>query len=372
MPLGFSARNSGTWVAPSSAPDSRLKVAGITSSGFDGRRGILPVCPIGWNFTRKSIVEFPLDISRLYSGKFRFQPGQVHKRYCKPNFIRLDFIIRGRTYEASVDLRTAGRLFEAPPFRLSEANMKSSYQKDHIKEFRERICCIKNVIKNGECSSDDVNFGIGGNTFRALTGFNNPPSETYRQWACKRTRWILRTGASKEITGQKKFDEFHKKSCISLKSRWKRIEKDKELKFAHQYKMVDLYFKWLCTNIDWLCINDEWQKKNKVWIKNNSPYRRSAKSLSRKIIKYGHCPLDRKSLITFNKCSSKPLKIKNPSNPSMGSIHNKKIYDDCQRQIRIFAKYYGGTSFLFDFYVWPPSRRWIWPGKDATKKPTVW
>ncbi len=58
---------------------------------------------------------------------------------------RLDFIIRGRTYEASVDLRTAGRLFEAPPIRLSEANMKSSYQKDRIKEFRERITCIKKV-----------------------------------------------------------------------------------------------------------------------------------------------------------------------------------------------------------------------------------
>ncbi len=136
--------------------------------------------------------------------------------------------------------------------------------------------------------------------------------------------------------------------------------------------MVDLYFKWLCTNIDWLCINAEWQEKNKEWIKNNSPYHHNVKNLSENILKFGHCPLDRKSLSTFNECSPGTLKIKNPSNPSMGSIYNKKIYDDCQCKIRRFAKCRGGTPVLFDFYVWPPPRRWIWPSKDATKKPTVW
>ncbi len=209
--------------------------------------------------------------------------------------------------------------------------MKLSYQKNHIKKFCKRIDRIKNVIKNREYSSDDVKFGVGGNTFRALTGFNNPPSKTYRQWAYKRTKLILKRGAV--IANQQDFEKLHKTLCRSIKIHWGKREKKKKLEFAHQYKMVDLYFKWLCAN---------------------AACHESRRDLSDAILEFGHCPLDKNSLTKLNECLSLALPIKNPS---MGSIHNKKTYDFCQSLIKEFTKCCGGTPLLFDFYVWPPNKQ---------------
>ncbi len=207
--------------------------------------------------------------------------------------------------------------------------MKKYFCKKEVGLFKKELVSIKRSIKNGDYQSDDGKFGIAGNTFRAFHG-HCKPSIIYREWAEKVSKSIL--GNGKSIGNQDNFDFLHSKLCKSIEKCWKNTD-NPELKFAHKYKMIDLYFKWLCANV--AC-------------------HESMRDLSEEILKFGHCPLDKNSLTKLNECLSFALPIKNPS---MGSIHNKNTYDFCQYLIKEFTKYCGGTPLLFDFYVWPPDKQ---------------
>jgi hypothetical protein len=186
-----------------------------------------------------------------------------------------------------------------------------------LPELRQRIASIQFCPHGSD-------FGVSGNTFRAYVRWPEPPSIVYREWAqgiC--TELNIETLEQKLGTADG-FNVWHTALAGSLQEHWVHRQ-GRELSFAHTYKLIDLFIKWLSM--------------------------RDFKSLqfSQCLVSYANCALDSQTLSKLNECLSMALPL---SKPSMGDIHSMRTYEFCQALIEAFASHYGGTRLLFDYFAW--------------------
>lgn len=204
--------------------------------------------------------------------------------------------------------------------------MKQYYDEILGRDFSLKIDDIIQAIGSEQFDPIASTYGIEGSTFRAFRGYSLPPSKIYREWAGKIAKPILEDSNNLEFNSQSDFDRWHNELSENLTEQWNARQK-KPLNFAHTFKIVDLFLKWLLTN------------------------EKCPKDLSKSILKYGYCALDSKILTVLNKCLSGALPIRKPS---MGDIQNINTYNFCQSLIKEFCEYYSGTRILFDYYAWKP------------------
>lgn len=191
-----------------------------------------------------------------------------------------------------------------------------------LPELRRRIGCT-----SIEQRSDD--FGVGGNTFRAYRNWPLPPSSIYREWAESIYNNIDANRLADQVYTAEGFREWHISLAESLQAHWK-VKQGEALSFAHQYKLIDLFIKWL------------------------SGYNFGIPQLTNAFMLHGNCALDSQTLSKLNECLSFALPL---TRPSMGDIHSWRTYDFCQTLIGRFTDHYGGTRLLFDYFAWQPGNR---------------
>ena len=170
------------------------------------------------------------------------------------------------------------------------------------------------------------NYGVGGNTFRAYTGYALPPSGTYRALAEAICSELDVRALSKQLSTARGFQTWHASLGDSLQEHWTDQQGD-PLSFAHQYKLIDLFVKWL------------------------SKHNFESTKLSEAFVAHANCALDSQTLRMLNEGLSLALPI---SKPSMGDVHSKITYGFCQDLIAEFAAHFGGTRLLFDYFAWEP------------------
>jgi hypothetical protein len=167
-------------------------------------------------------------------------------------------------------------------------------------------------------------YGVAGETFRAYQGWNNKPSELYRDWAAVICESLTSELLVTHLQSRSAFLKWHESLAASLQKQWFSRER-KRLSFAHQYKLVDLFVKWL------------------------SRHDFGLKTITSGFAAYANCALDRQTLKKLNACLSHALPM--PA-PSMGHIICRNTYQFSQEAISEFAAYCGGTPLLFDYFAW--------------------
>jgi len=120
------------------------------------------------------------------------------------------------------------------------------------------------------------------------------------------------------------FQTWHDSLANSLQKHWYRHE-HRRLSFAHQYKLTDLFIKWL------------------------SRHDFGSPQVSLGFEKYANCALDRQTLAKLNECLSLALPM--PA-PSMGHILGPTTYRFVQSAVAAFSAHCEGTPLLFDYYAW--------------------
>ena len=169
-------------------------------------------------------------------------------------------------------------------------------------------------------------YGVGGNTFRAYTGYTLPPSAAYRGWGESVCNELDIRSLAKQLATAKGFQSWHASLADSLQAHWTDQQGD-PLSFAHQYKLIDLFVKWL------------------------SKHNFDSPKFSEALLAHANCALDSQTLRVLNEGLSMALPI---SKPSMGDVHSKITYNFCQELIAEFAAHFGGTRLLFDYFAWEP------------------
>lgn len=167
-------------------------------------------------------------------------------------------------------------------------------------------------------------FGIAGETFRAYTGWHNPPSILYREWAASICETLTPEALMARLETRQSFLAWHASLAASLQKHWYRHEY-RHLSFAHQYKLVDLCIKWL------------------------SRHDFGSTEITSGFVAHANCALDRQTLAKLNACLSFALPM--PA-PSMGHILGPTTYQFTQEAIAAFALHCGGTPLLFDYFAW--------------------
>lgn len=184
---------------------------------------------------------------------------------------------------------------------------------------RKQIACTPFTQRSNDC-------GVAGNTFRAYRGLPCRPSVVYREWAQSVCAALNPQLLSEEVATAEGFFGWHASLAESLQAHWI-MQQGKELSFAHQHKLIDLFIKWL------------------------SGYDFDCRQLTDAFVSHANCALDSQTLTKLNECLSFALPI---SNPSMGDIHSRQTYEFCQSLISRFAHHYQGTPLLFDYFAWRP------------------
>lgn len=200
------------------------------------------------------------------------------------------------------------------------------YNHKQVSEFQKAVPSLRAQIGRETWSNEIKQFGIAGNTFRAFRGWTHMPSDLYRIWAEEQCEAIDPASLEMSVNSKEGFEEWHSSLCKSLQKHWKKYESS-ELSIAHQYKVIDLYIKWL------------------------SQFDFGLPTVSSGLIDYSHCAIDSKILLRLNDCLSGALPL---GKPSMGHVKCEATYQFCQRLISSFSSHCGGTSLLFDYYAWKP------------------
>jgi len=167
-------------------------------------------------------------------------------------------------------------------------------------------------------------FGVAGETFRAYRGWYNPPSILYREWASSVCDDLTTESLTPRLQSRHSFVEWHDSLAKSLQKYWYQYER-RRLSFAHLYKLIDLYVKWL------------------------SRHNFGSTGITSGFIAHANCALDRQTLTKLNACLSFALPM--PA-PSMGQILGATTYQFTQEAISEFASHCGGTPLLFDYFAW--------------------
>ncbi|MDD5579950.1 MAG: hypothetical protein PHY16_11810 [Methylobacter sp.] len=200
------------------------------------------------------------------------------------------------------------------------------YKPKRVSEFKTAIPKLRAQIGRETWSNEIKQFGIAGNTFRAFRGWTHMPSDLYRTWAEKQCIAIVPASLAVSVSSKEGFEEWHASLCQSLQKHWKKYESS-GLPIAHQYKVIDLYIKWL------------------------SQFNFDLPTISSGLIDYSHCAIDSQILLTLNDCLSGALPL---GKPSMGHVRYEATYLFCQELVSRFSSHCGGTPLLFDYYAWKP------------------
>jgi hypothetical protein len=209
-------------------------------------------------------------------------------------------------------------------YNKKEVLMKKYYQESIGNDISKQASKLRKNMRSQSHDLMNSDFGIAGNTFRAFIGYSTAPSLVYRSWARETTERIISEKGVKPGKSQAEFDKWHNQLFDSLVEQWDSIQNN-PLSFAHTFKLVDLYCRWLFT------------------------YDACPKLLAKSILSYGYCALDSQILRRLNEALSGALPIRKPT---MGDIQNKNTYSFCQDLIKDFSEHYGVNRILFDFYAW--------------------
>jgi len=220
--------------------------------------------------------------------------------------------------------------------KLDWNKLSRSINKKELQSFEELIPEIKRELIHrhrwdSKLREMEKKFGVDVNTIRAFSNFLEP-LQTYHNWAKKHTKKLTLDKLLHITASENNFKKWHCQLAKSIvnDAGWILKEKDKkELKFAYQYKLVDLYIKWL-TRYDF-----------------------GSKEINDGFTKYAHCALDSKILKKLKSCFNGSLSfIKN--NPSMGDICDLDDYLDIQNAIKFLCSHTGkkASPILFDYYAW--------------------
>ena len=167
-------------------------------------------------------------------------------------------------------------------------------------------------------------YGVAGSTFRSYKGFKIGPSVVFKEWV-EETGLSSRTLRDIEkLESYEEYKKLHMRLFKSLNTYWKKRQR-RSLTVAQSFKLLDLFFKAVSRRED----------QNPIINKN--------------LVKYGHIPLDKYSLLAVKDCFS-GIVISN--NPSMGDIKDIKTYEFIQEQIRDLMNTCNLPNLYFDYLAW--------------------
>ncbi len=211
------------------------------------------------------------------------------------------------------------------PLAKVEATMKIYIDKSQARIFSKALVGIRKNIGSSSLASisNEKQYGVAGNTFRAFRGYNLAPSVVFRNWAKERTEKIINHD-SKTKLNQKSFITWHNDLVNSLGSYWLESQGD-ALSFSHNRKLIDLYVKWL------------------------SQFQFQHYTFHLDLNRFSYCALDSQTLSKINKCYSECLPI---NKASMGDIYNKNTYDFMQKIVHDFCLSCSATPLEFDYWAW--------------------
>ena len=192
------------------------------------------------------------------------------------------------------------------------------------REFTRVIPKLRAELAQVPFAQHGLDYGVGGETFRAFRNWEHRPSDLYRTWAASVCAQLSPDILAEKLGSRRAFAQWHRSLVVDLQAHWFAHE-NHHLSFAHQYKLVDLFIKWMSRH-------DFGSPKIPVGFE-----------------AYAHCALDRQTLGKLNECLSLALPM---PNPSMGDILADTTYFFCQDLIREFTTHCGGTPLLFDYFAW--------------------
>lgn len=205
-------------------------------------------------------------------------------------------------------------------------DLKVNFSASCGKDFKRALPDLRKKLGKLPFTQDSkCTYGVGGNTFRAYTGLDTPPSKAYRDWASKVSKDFEARALAKQIATAEGFEVWHSSLALSLEKHWKKVHGSKFKSPAYKYKLLDLFVKWLSGH-DFQC-----------------------PELTKAFENHAHCALDSQTLEKINACMSYALPLKKPS---MGDITTETAYDFCQQLIAGFTRSQGGSALLFDYHSW--------------------
>lgn len=200
-----------------------------------------------------------------------------------------------------------------------------------------------------DAGRETSNLGLDHTSARAMgtgiPGAEHGPIALYEAWAAVEFAKIADDARLLQaISTQEGFDAWHDALAESLDAHWRarvtennarlrehegdeHIPANPDLCVAHQYKMVDLFVKFLRV--------------------------RGAQhpELARHCYEFGHIPLDLKSLAVLSAAFGGIL-VGAGNKFRMGDIVSKQMYRTCQRLARAICQEAGGTPLLLDVFAW--------------------
>ncbi len=204
--------------------------------------------------------------------------------------------------------------------------LKNFYDPKQVAAFTESLPRVRKDLGKIPFAKRAATYGVGANTFRAYRDWQVQPSLVYRKWASSICDSLVPNELEVAIREPEGFVRWHTALGDSLQAHWKsRQGNEKQLSFAHTYKFVDLFVKWL------------------------SSHDLGHPPLVDALVKHANCALDSQTLQKINECLSFALPI---SRPSMGDVHSRVTYEYCQGLIGEFASDHGGTRLMFDYFAW--------------------
>jgi hypothetical protein len=171
-------------------------------------------------------------------------------------------------------------------------------------------------------------YGVESSTTRGIpTGSRgeNGPQALYRAWAGAQLSAMLADAALPgRLASQEAFDAWHAGLAASLAAHWQ-AGCGRELSLAHRYKLLDLFVRWLRVGA------------------------KSVPALAAACERFGHIPLDRKSLHVLSETFG-GIGLAGPF--SMGDVHTEGAYRFYQALARHACQQAGGSPLLFDVFCW--------------------
>jgi hypothetical protein len=168
-----------------------------------------------------------------------------------------------------------------------------------------------------------LNYGIGGNTFRAFRSSGMQPSVFYRSWVTDVALHIL--GRTSTPSTRDEFIALHAELSVSLAGLW-RQRSVRAIKVSEKYKIVDLFIKALAFS------------KGHEFLHLRQPF-----------FEFGNVPLDRFSLLLVGKLFCGVILSKNPS---MGDITDEETYWSVQEEIFCLTSKAGVPNLAIDHFAW--------------------
>lgn len=196
----------------------------------------------------------------------------------------------------------------------------------HQRRFAAAVVRLRSQIGRKPFAQRDGTYGAAGETLRAYRNWRIPPGQVFRGWAAGICERLEGHALHRSLQSRAEFLQWHAFLAADLQAYWRSRQKG-ELRFAYQYKLVDLFIKWL------------------------SGHDFGDPLITQGFVEYANCALDRQVLTKLNECLSGALPM--PA-PSMGQIENRHTYEFCQDLVAEFSASCGATPLLFDYYAWKP------------------